>query len=428
MNIAIVVETFPSLSETFVLSQITGLIDRGHEVDIYAQRADSSVKIHADVTKYGLLDRVYYLPKASNKTVLRYLQVLWSLVKTGYHSPAQLLRVLDLRRYGTTLLTWRFFYSQMPALRLKKYDVIHCHFMFNGPFGLMVRQLNNPEAKVITTFHGCDANLAIQGGDRKKYNWLFKHCDLFTANTQFTAKQAVSLGCSPDKIVKLPVGLDIEKYRYRDAQLPQDSSIKILTVARLVEKKGLEYSIRAVATVLQKHPHLEYWIAGYGPLKSSLQELCHQLGIEEKVRFLGWMDQDEIRNLYSHCHLFVLASVTAANGDKEGQGLVLQEAQATGLPVISTLHNGIPDGVLDGQSGFLVPEKNVEALAQKLEYLIQNPHRWPEMSRAGRRFIETNFDIEILNDRLEQIFETLAHDAPLAGTEPPERVPSLVQG
>ncbi len=418
MNIAVVVGTFPSLSETFILNQITGLIDRGHQVDIYAQEIGMVSKIHADVKRYELMARVQLFPKASEGKFSRYLESLGALVKASLGRPDLLFKALNFGRYGTTLLAWRLFYSPMLSRQPKRYDIIHCHFMFNGPLGLIIRQFNNPQAKVVTTFHGCDANIKIAAIDQKKYGWLFQHCDLFTSNTSFTAKQAVLLGCPAEKMVKLPVGLDISKYHYREARFPRDGAVKILTVARLVEKKGLEYSIQAVATLAKRYPKLEYLIAGDGPLKPSLKALCIDLGVDKNVQFLDWMDQDEVRDLYRTSHLFVLASVTAANGDKEGQGLVLQEAQATGLPVVSTLHNGIPDGVLDGKSGFLVPERDVEGLAQKLDYLIQNPQIWPEMSRAGRDFIETKFNIEMLNHHLEDMFKNLSRDEPVQGTDP----------
>ncbi len=103
----------------------------------------------------------------------------------------------------------------------------------------------------------------------------------------------------------------------------------------------------------------------------------------------------------------MLPSVTASNGDREGQGLVLQEAQMAGLPVLSTWHNGIPDGVLDGQTGFLVPEKDVDSLAEKLEYLIQNRVLWPQIGHAGQEFVRNKFDVNIVVDKLISLYERL---------------------
>jgi colanic acid/amylovoran biosynthesis glycosyltransferase len=209
------------------------------------------------------------------------------------------------------------------------------------------------------------------------------------------------------------VGLDIKKFSFVGRKSNLTDGIKVLTVGRLVEKKGLVYSIKAVAKVLKTYPNLQYQIVGDGTLKRQLHALIIRLGIEDKVKLLGWMNQDEVRELYEKAHIFVLPSVTARNGDQEGQGLVLQEAEAMGLPVISTLHNGIPEGVLDGQSGFLVGERDVDALANKLQYLIEHPEIWLEMGLAGRKFVEKHYDIEKLNDRLVEIYlKLLSGDLP----------------
>ncbi len=102
-------------------------------------------------------------------------------------------------------------------------------------------------------------------------------------------------------------------------------------------------------------------------------------------------------------HLFVLASVSV-EGDREGQGLVLQEAQAAGLPVVATQHGALPEGILPDQSGLLVPERDVDQLAERLNFLVEHPERWPIMGRAGRRFVEEHFDIRKLNTRLEGLY------------------------
>ncbi|WP_342586770.1 glycosyltransferase [Limnoraphis robusta] len=208
-------------------------------------------------------------------------------------------------------------------------------------------------------------------------------------------------------MVKLPMGLNLSLYQFKARYLQANEPVKIITVARLVEKKGIEYSIRAVAQVLKEYPNLIYRIVGDGGLRESLEQLIRELNVSENVKILGWMTQEEVRQLYTDSHLFILSSVTATDGDKEGQGLVLQEAQAMGLPVLSTIHNGIPDGVLDGKSGFLVPEKDVDALAEKLSFLLKNPEKWLEMGQSGRAFVEENYEINKLNDQLVEIYSKL---------------------
>jgi len=119
---------------------------------------------------------------------------------------------------------------------------------------------------------------------------------------------------------------------------------------------------------------------------------------------VGWQAESALQRLYDEASIFLLSSVTAQNGDQEGMGLVILEAQAVGLPVLSTQHDGIPEAVVDGQSAFLVPERDVDALADRLTYLIEHPDIWPHMAQVGRAHVEDQYDIEVLNDRLAAIY------------------------
>ena len=239
------------------------------------------------------------------------------------------------------------------------------------------------------------------------YKQLFLQGDLYTVNTEFTRQQVIALGCSEDKIFKLPVGFQISQYSFCDRQLNSGEAVKIITVARLVEKKGIEYAIKAIAKIAKDYPNIIYRIVGDGSLRESLETLVLDLKISDNVKLLGWMTQEQVRQLYDDSHIFILPSVTAADGDREGQALVLQEAQAMGLPILSTLHNGIPEGVLDGKSGFLVPERDVDALAEKLRYLVTNPEVWAKMGRQGRAYVEERYNIEQLNQQLVEIYQKL---------------------
>ena len=192
-----------------------------------------------------------------------------------------------------------------------------------------------------------------------------------------------------------------------EKQSPENSAIKILTVARLTEKKGLEYSLKAIRHLLNKGFIIEYTIVGDGPLEKQLRDMAIELQLQHQVHFLGKADQNEIVTLYKQSHLFLLPSVTAFDGDQEGIPVVLMEAQACGLPVISTWHTGIPELVVDGVSGFLVPEKDVDALTEKLAYLIEHPELWPEMGRRGREIVQEHFDSDKLNHRLVEIYQSL---------------------
>jgi len=407
MKIAFIVSGFPTLSETFILNQITGLLDMGYDVEIFAQFNPKEKKVHPDIEKYQLMRRVHYFNIPHNK-IKRILKAIFLIIKNFHKAPLKILKSLNVFRYGKTALSLRLLYTLIPFLD-KKFDIIHCHFGPNGIIGVHLKEIGIP-GKYLTSFHGYDVNSYPKIMGKNVYNVLFKNGDLFTANTNFTKQQVVKLGCDEEKIIILPVGLRVEKFKFSIRKIQPGEPIKILTVGRLVEKKGHVYAIRAIAKVIEKYRNIEYIIAGDGPLRQELESLVRKLEIEKYVKFLGSVNQDELLKLYQHVHIFILPSITASDGDREGQALVLQEAQAVGLPVVSTLHNGISESVLDGKSGFLVPEKDVDALAERLEYLIEHPELWPDMGSYGRKFVEEKYDIKRLNQKLVEIYQNLIEE------------------
>lgn len=404
MNIAFILNGFPVLSETFILNQITGLIDLGHEVEIFAQYNPKDKKIHTEVDKYNLMGRVHYFNVPNNK-VERVIKSLFIIIKNFHKSPATILNSLNLFKYGKLALSLNLLYIVVPFLN-KKFDIIHCHFGPNGNIGIKLKEIGIP-GKYVTSFHGYDANSYPKIKGKNIYNYLFKKGDLFIANTNFTKHQLINIGCDEKKVVILPVGLRIDRFKFATKKIKKNDFIKILTIGRLVEKKGHKYIIEAIAKIIHKNKGVQYIIAGDGPLRSELKALVKNLNLEKYIKFLGAVDQDKALEIYQQSHIFVLPSITAKNEDREGQVLVIQEAQAMGLPVISTLHNGIPEGVIDGKSGFLVPEKDVNALVEKLEYLIEHPEIWPAMGKCGREFVEKKYNIQELNNQLVRIYQKL---------------------
>jgi colanic acid/amylovoran biosynthesis glycosyltransferase len=412
LNIAFIVTVFPALSETFILSQITGLIDMGHDVEIFSQKKPNDKKAHSDIEKYKLMNKVHYLNIPHNK-LKRIFVAIYLFIKNFNTESLLLIRSINFFKYGRKALNLFYFYNIIQFTG-KRFDIIHCHFGNNGNIGAVLKEIGIP-GKCLTSFHGFDINAYPQVAGKNIYNSLFNIGDLFTTNTEFTKTQVVKLGCDEDKIVILPVGLYLNKFKFFERKVQSNETIKILTVGRLVEKKGHQYAIRAIAKLARKYKNILYLIAGGGSLKNNLQSLVMELKIREHVIFYDEIDQDEAIKLYHEAHIFILPSITASNYDREGQALVLQEAQAVGLPVISTIHNGIPEGVLNGKSGFLVPERNVDALAGKLEYLVTHPEVWPIMGTFGRRFVEDRYDINKLNYRLLNIYKALITDNAISG-------------
>ncbi|WP_299410513.1 glycosyltransferase [Acaryochloris sp. IP29b_bin.148] len=408
MKIAFLVGEFPAISETFILSQITALIDCGHQVSIYAQRPSKDVKMHKDFDKYQLQDCTFYYPTLSKNIVKRYIYAFSQSASFFWQRPLLILKALNIFKYGREAASLRILYRAIPFLhRNHHYDVIHCHHGHVGIIGAALREMGAVKGTLVTTFHGYDVNVIPMLRGREIYTHLFQMSDRFTANSKFTISKLIELGCPVGKIDCLPVGLDISLYNFQHRVLPlAEQPIRVMTVARLVEKKGIEYSIRAIAKVISEVPNIKYYIVGEGPLLGQLEDLIVELNIQNYVYLLGRKTKEEVQELYAQSHLFVLSSVTAKNFDREGQGLVLIEAQAMGLPVVATLHNGFPDSVVDGKSAFLVPERDVDALAERILFLLKHSERWPAMGQQGRDYVAEKFDIRNLNQRLVDIYQS----------------------
>ncbi|MDJ0726584.1 MAG: glycosyltransferase [Prochloraceae cyanobacterium] len=383
MRIAFIVGRFPVISETFILNQIAGLIDRGNDLDIYAVQGkpiEQTDKVHPIVEKYQLLDRTHYPAKNAES----YLD---SIVET--HAS--------------------MFEGKEP------YDIIHCQF---GPFGVMAMELRQAriiQGKIVTGFRGFDISRHLKKYGADIYQELFKEGDLFLANCEFFRQRAIRLGCNRDKIEVHGSGIDCDKFSFTPRYLPDDGIVRVATVGRFVEKKGIEYAIQAIAKVVQKHPQLEYHLIGDGHLREQFENLIKELEIEPFVVLHGWKEQREIVKILDRCQLFVAPSVTAPDGNQDAPVNTLKEAMAMGLPAIGTLHGGIPELVEDGISGFLVPEKDPQAIAEKLSELIQHPENWPQMGRSGRDRVKTKYDMNMLNNELYQLYQKLACSEQLIG-------------
>jgi colanic acid/amylovoran biosynthesis glycosyltransferase len=301
----------------------------------------------------------------------------------------------------------RLLFDLGPLTGRPKYDVIHCHFGPGGEIGRRLRKIGALKGRLITTFYGYDITLFLKEHGEQVYYDLFREGDLFMYISDFIGEKLIHAGCPVHKSLRFRLGTDLRQFDFSERHVQPGEIIRLITVARLVEKKGLEYSIKAIAQLIKIHPVLRYDIVGEGPLHQELSHLIKQLEVEDKIKLLGWKNKDEVRALYAEAHIFLLTSVTSSAGDTEGQGVVLQEAQAMGLPVVCTNHNGFPESILPGQSGFLVPERDVDAIAHKISKLMEDPQQWAEVGRKGRRFVEREFDLNKRNDALVEVYQNL---------------------
>lgn len=406
MKIAFVLNKFPLLSETFILNQIIGLINLGHEVDIYANQIGDVSKVHPEVESYHLLERTYYIGKPSNK-VGKILGLIKLLFTKFAINPAIFIKSLNLAKYGKLASDLTLFYASGYLLGKKlNYDIIHCHFGPNGIKAAFLRDIGVISGKVISTFHGYDITNYLKEEGETVYNSLFQLGDLFLPICESWKTQLEKLGCTK-KIIVHRMGIDCNKFVFTLGETSINHQVKIVSIARFVEKKGIEYGIHAVAKLLRNKSNVTYTIVGDGPLREDLENLINELDLAEHVKLVGWKHQEEVVNILKDSDMMLAPSITSKNGDREGIPVVLMEAMAMGLIIISTLHSGIPELVKDGITGFLAPEKDVDSLAQKMEYLIEHPEVRINMRKAGRKQVEENYNIDKLNYQLVEIYEKL---------------------
>ncbi|MEA5572772.1 glycosyltransferase [Calothrix sp. UHCC 0171] len=417
MKIAFIVEKFPALTETFILNQAIGLIECGHDVDIYASYRDDTEKVHPDVIKYDLLAHTYYLQKVPEKYFLRVLQAIWLIVKNINKAPLAVVRSLNFFKYGKSAISLRLFYSILAFLDSQPYDIIHCQFGMYGIEGMIFRELGAIQGKLITTFRGYDISWYVQEYGDDVYKELFRKGDLFLTNCNFFRDRAIKIGCKDSKIIVHGSGIDCDKFKFKKRYFnsivkshnqANNSKIQIVTTGRLIEKKGIEYSLLAVIKVLNIYQNVEYKIIGKGYLEEHLQKLIHEFAVGDKVQLLGWKNQQEIIDILDNSHIFIAPSVTSKDGNQDAPVNTLKEAMSMGLAVIGTHHGGIPELVEDGVSGFLVPERDVDAIADKIIYLIENPEICLSMGKAGRSYVEKHYNMHKLNQELVNIYQQVS--------------------
>lgn len=293
-------------------------------------------------------------------------------------------------------------------LEAERPDLIHAHFGTDGLIALpLAERLGIP---LVTTLHGYDVSrrllpMLLSG----RLSWtryallrrrLFDRGALFLAVSDAVRERAIALGFPAGRTVTLHNGVDVDYFTPAD-EAPEPGLI--LHVGRLVEKKGTGLLLEALSNV----PEARLVVVGDGPEKRPLEDRARGLGVRERVQFLGQLPQDEVRRWMRRAFLLAAPSITARDGDSEGLPTVVCEAAATGLPVIASAHSGLREAVVDGETGFLIPEGDGPALASRLADLLGHPARRRRLASGARRFAEERFSRSAQLARLEAHYDAL---------------------
>ncbi|XTZ39818.1 colanic acid biosynthesis glycosyltransferase WcaL [Salmonella enterica] len=406
MKVSFFLLKFPLSSETFVLNQIVAFINMGFEVEIVALHKGDMNNTHAAYNEYRLAEKTHWLLEEPEGRFAK-LSYRAQAMTRGIWKPTTW-KALNMSRYGDEARN--LILAAICGLAPRSFcaDVFIAHFGPAGVTAAKLRELGVLQGKIATVFHGIDiSHREVLNHYTPEYQKLFQRGDLMLPISELWAGRLKNMGCPQQKIAVSRMGVDMARFNLRPVKAP-GTPLQIISVARLTEKKGLHVAIEACRLLKERGVDFKYRILGIGPWERRLHTLIEQFELEDVIEMPGFKPSHEVKALLDEADVFLLPSITGADGDMEGIPVALMEAMAVGIPVVSTVHSGIPELIDAGRSGWLVPENDAEALAQRLTSFaaMQDEDLTPVVTRA-RQKVEHDFNQKIINQQLASLLQTL---------------------
>jgi glycosyltransferase involved in cell wall biosynthesis len=409
LRVAFVLKGYPRLSETFIAQEIAALERRGLDILIVSLRRPTDLRRHAVHEEIGA--PLLYLPEYLLLESVRVFRAWLKMRKLQRYKKTRALWLKDLVRDPTPNRIRRFGQALVLAAELPA-DVkrLHAHF------------LHTPAS--VTRYAAQLLGLPWTGSAHAKDIWTtpawekrekLASCEWLVTCTAANRDHLAALA-PPGRVELVYHGVDLARFRpgnapprARDGRNPADPVV-ILSVGRLVEKKGTEVLLEALAR-LSPSLHWKLVHVGAGPLRRRLERRAHALGISARVVWKGALAQGEVLAEYQKADVFALASRIAADGDRDGLPNVLAEAQTQALACVATRVSAIPELVRDGQTGLLVEQNDPDALARSLETLISSPVRRRSLGQAGQSRVLESFGLDANVEHLAGKFGLAASGA-----------------
>jgi glycosyltransferase involved in cell wall biosynthesis len=401
-TIAYIVKAWPRLSETFILNEIISLEQRGVPIRIFSVKERDPGPAHSKIAQVrGEVTYLAFWPNwkrtvpANLRTLCRqpgrYLRVLLEAIKVN---------VIRHRRFAPP---WHFFEAAYLTDILFREPVDHLHAHFASTPALVAMYTHRLSGIPYTfTAHAKDIYVSDPVVFRAKLEEARAVVTCTAYNLSYLFAQYGPL-CD-QKVHCIYHGLDISQFKFNMSRKVDSDKPMILSVARLVEKKGLGDLIAAADILRRRGRVFHVEIIGSGPQREILQAQAKRLGLADRVRLPGAQAHDVVCLAYQRASVFVLPSVIASNGDRDGIPNVLLEAMASGVPVVSTPISGIPELIESGLDGLLVPPNNPAALAEAIDKLLASQEMRESLARAARAKIESSFSLDASAERLLALF------------------------
>lgn len=373
-------------------------------MEIFALAKGDLKNVHGDVSKYNLLKICSFANEGTGQLSKSFSRV--TKVIPNIFNP-NILKCFNFNVGGRDSLSLNLHMASLKLPRLE-YDVTIAHFGSAGAFSAKLIKLGILKSKLIPIFHGSDiskdSNLKRY---KKDYERLFNISWKVISISEKWKGKLIELGCEKSKIFVNRMGIDLNKFK-RNTELKKISDpIKIVTICRFVEKKGVEYAIQAMKKLKVLNYNFEYTLIGKGPLLESLKQQVIDLELQDNVKFLGFRPQEEIRELLELSDVFLLPSITARDGDMEGIPVALMESMALSVLTLSTYHSGIPELIDNNIDGYLVQEKSSGQIAESLVNIIKSESSLLDIRLNARKKIDDIFNQRKIYDEL---FDLLHED------------------
>jgi len=392
-GVGYVLRKFPVLSETFILTELLALEARGVPLHVFSLQRPNDPRFHEDLPR--LKARVSYVPgPADLRRLLRHHR---PLVRSRRHAYVRTLARLGVERPPAL---WSFLQSGYVANEVRRLGLrrLHAHFA-NEP--TTVARLAASLAGVPFGFTAHATDIFKTSVDRRSLARTLASAEFVVTVSDFNREYLTRAARAPANIVRLYNGIDLERFSPNGG--PPAGPFRILSVARLVEKKGLPDLIEACRVLRDRGLSFQCDIVGKGVLRSPLAAQIKQAGLSAIVRLVGPLTQLEVRERYHRSHLYVLPAIVGSDGNREGLPVSVVEALASGLPVVTTPVTGIPEAVRHGHNGLLVPSGNAEALAAAIASVMSDPALYETLRANARPSVASTFDIRKTAAELHQL-------------------------
>jgi colanic acid/amylovoran biosynthesis glycosyltransferase len=398
MKLLFLNRSFPVLSQTFVLDHIAYAVDAGYQTTVAALKLVKGVE-HGVVARLQLYETILYSRPLDARNLGR-------IAKGLARNSTRLSSSFRRTGLGRPTLTETAIAAQLQHAP----DVIIANF---GPTGLSAVRLKDayfPTAKVVVVFHGNDVSGYVQKFGWANYQRMAGGVDLAVCVNARWAELLRS-ETSMTNIAVHHLGVDCNAIKPRTEH--RQNKGEVLFVGRMAEKKGFDHLVKAIAALNRNGMDLRVHAVGDGPMLAAYQAMVRGLDLEPVFVFHGPQPHEVVLSMMQQADVFVAPSVTGSDGDQEGIPVVLMEAMASGIPVISTRHSGIPELVVDGQSGLLVGERDDGALADAISKILLNPALGEELAGAARSRVQDHFNAATQNAQFFRLVQRL-HDRALA--------------